>query len=679
MMKQINLFTVIVLLAAISFAADLKGFEKDKVMIDAVNQAPFFEQTLDIYLQRLMQDDNPYFIINELADKLYHYNPTFDKENYIKALQKKYGGADSPHSPLLCEYPNSQLKKQASANAAIRVNDSNSNCWNVSFAASEENQCIFVVWQDERSGLDNPDIFGQFFDLHLNPIGANFCIHSQIGSTAQINPSVTTKSDGGFVVVWEDYRNSIANIYGRCFGTDGTPESDDFIVSSSGAAALMPAIAADSLDSFIATWLVAEDDDFNIYARKFNNSGIAPSESFKVNNDENNFQWFPAIATSSTGESIIAWEDKRDGNSNIYGQRLRADGSKRAGNFRIDDAEGNNQQWKPKASFGGNNFVIVWEDYREAPNGIFAQWIDSSLMKDGHNQKVDDNYPEGLKETPSAAINSKCQTFFCWQDSRSDHVEIYGQVFDESRNSSLQLLLASGSENEELLSNQIWLYDNIATLLYIDKNASDSWQNIFAKQILFDFLPIELSAFNVSSVGNKAVCSWSTASESNNLGFIIERAFHKENFIEIGFIAGHGTRVSTSNYSFVDNDLPSGNYSYRLKQIDFDGAFSYSDIVTISIETRPNVYSLYPNHPNPFNPRTSIRYDLPKEGTAFLGIYNINGDLVRTLVSGQKTAGSHKVSWDATDDAGRKAASGVYLYRLQAGDKVLTNKLLLTK
>jgi len=95
--------------------------------------------------------------------------------------------------------------------------------------------------------------------------------------------------------------------------------------------------------------------------------------------------------------------------------------------------------------------------------------------------------------------------------------------------------------------------------------------------------------------------------------------------------------------------------------------------------TLPTEFVLHPNHPNPFNPLTSIRYDLPQAGAVFLGIYNIKGELVRTLVDEQKAAGSYSVSWDATDDIGRKAASGVYLYRLQSSSNTATRKLLFTK
>jgi len=678
MKKMIKICTIALLLAA-SSTANAKKLVKDRIMLDAVSRAPFFEQTLDAYLHRLACDDSPSFIIRELADKLYHYNPTFNKNIYTEILLRKITGIENGNRYSSSTEQNSLDKKQKSAGTSIRVNDSNANCWNVSFAVSEYNQLIFAVWQDERNGLDNPDIYGQFFDLQLNPIGSNFCIHSSTGAVAQTNPAVAAKSDGGFVVVWEDYRNGSANIYGRCFASDAKPETDDFLVNASSDPMLMPAVAADSIGSFVVTWLADESNDFNIYARKFNNNGVALMGPFKVNDDENGFQWFPAIASSSNGESIIVWEDKRDGNSNIYGQRLRSDCSKRAGNFRIDDAQGDNQQWRPKITYGGKRFVVVWEDFRNDPNGIFAQWIDASLMAEGSNLKVDDNYPEGMKEMPSAAISSKDQTIFSWQDNRSGYSKIQSYVYDESKNPLLQLQLTCSSESEEQFSSQVWLHGNITTLFYIDKNTSDSWQNIFANQVLFNYLSVELIDFSANRIGNDVMCSWTTACESNNLGFIIERKSEKTVFHKIGFVKGNGTAVGTFNYSFLDTDLSAGEYSYRLKQIDFDGTFVYSDIVDIYVGAQPNCFSISQNYPNPFNPSTTIEYTIPEQSNVQIEIFNTMGHKIKTLVSGKQGPGTYFILWDATNDNGLPVASGLYYYSIRTKDFHQVRKMLYLK
>ncbi len=96
-------------------------------------------------------------------------------------------------------------------------------------------------------------------------------------------------------------------------------------------------------------------------------------------------------------------------------------------------------------------------------------------------------------------------------------------------------------------------------------------------------------------------------------------------------------------------------------------------------ETLPEGYALFPNYPNPFNPTTEITFALPEAGEIKLAIYNLRGQLVRTLVSGAVAAGRHKVVWDGTDANGAKVASGIYVYRLEAKDFVANMKLVLAK
>jgi len=86
---------------------------------------------------------------------------------------------------------------------------------------------------------------------------------------------------------------------------------------------------------------------------------------------------------------------------------------------------------------------------------------------------------------------------------------------------------------------------------------------------------------------------------------------------------------------------------------------------------------LHQYYPNPFNPETRISYDLPQAGEVSLTIYNSLGSVVRQLVTGHQAAGRHSVTWNARDDAGRRVASGIYIYKLQAGKKIVTRKMLL--
>ena len=187
-------------------------------------------------------------------------------------------------------------------------------------------------------------------------------------------------------------------------------------------------------------------------------------------------------------------------------------------------------------------------------------------------------------------------------------------------------------------------------------------------------VPVELTFFNASIKNEGVLLEWTTATEINNMGFEIQRNQSVE-WETIGFVEGRGTTSEITNYQFF-NDLSEFNSSaklqYRLKQIDFNGVFSYSN--TVEVDFLVEKYSLSQNYPNPFNPSTSISFTLTTKTFVTLKVYNILGNEITTLVNELIPGGNHKVKFDATG-----LPSGVYLYSLNAGDFVETKKMLLMK
>jgi len=186
-------------------------------------------------------------------------------------------------------------------------------------------------------------------------------------------------------------------------------------------------------------------------------------------------------------------------------------------------------------------------------------------------------------------------------------------------------------------------------------------------------IPVELVAFNVNVDENNVTLKWSTATETNNQGFAVERKSSDKQFEQIVFIKGKGTTTERASYSFMDAKLNVGNYTYRLKQIDFDGTSNYSNEVNVEISA-PKVYALEQNYPNPFNPATKIKYAIPVDGFVNLTIYNTLGERVKTLVSQIVKAGNYEIDFNASN-----LASGIYFYRLEAGKFVSVKKMMLLK
>lgn len=190
-------------------------------------------------------------------------------------------------------------------------------------------------------------------------------------------------------------------------------------------------------------------------------------------------------------------------------------------------------------------------------------------------------------------------------------------------------------------------------------------------------VPVELSAFTSSVKDGIVTLNWSTATETNNSGFQVERKTVNTNEWSVaGFVKGNSTTSEVSSYTFSDNVAKFGAavYNYRLKQIDFDGTAKYYNLSQNVEITAPKSFTLEQNFPNPFNPTTSISFSLPTESKVSLEVYDVLGKVVRTLVNENRAAGSYTVTFDASN-----LSSGVYFYRLTAGENTLLKKMNLMK
>ena len=200
------------------------------------------------------------------------------------------------------------------------------------------------------------------------------------------------------------------------------------------------------------------------------------------------------------------------------------------------------------------------------------------------------------------------------------------------------------------------------------------WDSNFWLRGTLVVVPVELTSFTATASGNDVTLYWQTATEENDSGFEILRSAQNNDWEQIDFIEGNGTTTEVNNYSFIDKNLPAGNYSYKLVQIDFDGTRNESEIVNIEIENQPSEYFLMQNYPNPFNPSTTIQYSIPQSGEVRLSIFNSLGEEVGTLVNELKESGSYEVEFSANE-----FPSGIYFYKIQSGAFVESKKMILLK
>jgi pectin methylesterase-like acyl-CoA thioesterase len=188
-------------------------------------------------------------------------------------------------------------------------------------------------------------------------------------------------------------------------------------------------------------------------------------------------------------------------------------------------------------------------------------------------------------------------------------------------------------------------------------------------------LPVELTAFHGSVKNGKAVLNWETATEVNSSGYEVERKAQQSgaSWQAIGAVKAAGNSNATKQYTFTDKNTQAGTWQYRLKMIDNDGTYKYSNTAEVTIAV-PKLFAVQQNYPNPFNPSTVISYQVPAAGLLTLQVFDVLGKEVATLVNEVQAAGSYAATFDGT-----RLASGIYYYQIRYAGAVLTKKMLLIK
>jgi hypothetical protein len=239
-------------------------------------------------------------------------------------------------------------------------------------------------------------------------------------------------------------------------------------------------------------------------------------------------------------------------------------------------------------------------------------------------------------------------------------VNTNGSFFDEAISSDGSTLITSG----KAVHARTFGNGGLAYNVFVDTSDSN--------------VPVELESFTGKASDGNVTLEWTTATEINNHGFEIQRSISPE-FQTIGFVDGHGTTTETQSYIFVDRNVNVGSYSYRLKQVDFNGRYEYSPVVNVDVSA-PNEFSLSQNYPNPFNPSTKIDFSLAVDSKVSLKVFNVLGQEVASLINNNNLeAGLQSVDFDAS-----ALNSGIYFYILKAENAegknfISTKKMILMK
>ncbi len=325
-------------------------------------------------------------------------------------------------------------------------------------------------------------------------------------------------------------------------------------------------------------------------------------------------------------------------------------------------------------TFQGTNFgVFTTGDILEINSFYIKTW------KNGTSDVTDTEYFYAIYET---GARPSSPTFISLGGGWLENLDGSGNQKWGSNNLSVDLLSGLAPSKNYTLEIYGRVDGNNPSKQEYDNNNSSS-TNYTATFTTDAALPVELTSFSAFTNGENVTLNWQTATEVNNYGFEIQKQkseLNTENsaWTKVGFVDGHGNSNSLKSYSFADNSTSSGKYSYRLKQIDIDGSFEYSQTVEVDLDI-PSKFELTQNYPNPFNPTTTISYTIPVAELGFgltvlLKIYDMLGKEVATLVNEEQASGNYSVQFDAS-----KLSSGIYYYTLKTEKYSDTKKMLLLK
>ena len=394
---------------------------------------------------------------------------------------------------------------------------------------------------------------------------------------------------------------------------------------------------------------------------------------------------FPAV--SSDGELYVVWRGYDSGG------QIRFDKSTDGGlTFGTDKIVSNApDSWFPHMTVdlsGGpfhNNIYVVWDDLRNGDDDVFLSISSNSGDTWTPAQRINNDPISNGKDQywPTIAISELGEIVIMFYDTRNT-----------SNNTIIEAYIARSTDGgatftNELVSTQpsptnipngdvrfgdyidIDFYGGNIVPVWTDERAGGYDMDIYTARIN-PIVPVELISFTHRIVNGKVILDWVTATELNNLGFEIQRSIDNNIFVTVGFVEGKGSTTANQYYSFTDEGI-AGTVYYRLKQVDYNGTYNYSQVIDVSGVTVSTI-QLEQNYPNPFNPATTIKYQLGNDGFVSLKVFNALGEEVAELVNQFQKAGSHQIIFSAEE-----LPSGMYVYKITAGNYTESKKMILMK
>jgi len=497
-----------------------------------------------------------------------------------------------------------------------------------------------IAWSDRRNATN--DIFAQRIDSNGAALWTANGVTACAAALSQTLPAIASDGSGGAIIAWQDNRGGPNDIYAQRVDAAGAVQwaADGIVICNAAQAQSAAQIVPDGSGGTIIAWTDHRNTlDDDIYAQRVNASGAPQwtANGVGVVSSMTGKQSDCRMVQGISGETIIAWLDLRSGTTaDIYAQKVDASGAGlwTANGISVCSAL-NGQIGLRLISNGSGGAVATWQDERGGSGvwDIYAQRINVNGAVAWTANGVSVSAATGNQTAPQLALDGVGGAIITWKDERDGNADIYAQRVD-----------AAG-------------HTVVATLL---------------------------QDYSVAANGPEVGIAWTLSEAGEDIEFFVLRARGEWGaFAEIAAGGSSGSHAGTIvrnglSFSFTDETcVPGETYRYRVDVR--DGGERTVLFETAAITTPELRSALYQNHPNPFNPSTTIRYYLRDTGAVALEIYDINGSLVRRLEDRRAPRGLHAVEWNGLDDHGNRAGSGVYFCRLRAGKETLSRTMILLR
>ncbi|MCS7249763.1 MAG: hypothetical protein N2323_06235 [candidate division WOR-3 bacterium] len=423
------------------------------------------------------------------------------------------------------------------------------------------NRKFVIVWEDWRN--DYGDIYLQIFDENGNKIGNNLRVNDDpIGFAWQYSASIGVKSNGQFIILWEDGRNGNWDIYCQIFDFYGNRIGNNFKINDDNTSAwqFSPRIYVNKNNYWLVVWEDERNGNWDIYAQIFDSLNRRIGNNFLINDDNTLAnQNSPSCSADTLGNFIIAFSCERRGNWDIYKQRLTQEGIRIGNNELVNDDLSNLSQNSPwVVSLSNNSHLILWQDKREGNDDIYAQFYDENNIKIGNNFKINNDYASSHQRCPFISAN---QQFFgiCWEDERKEECHIYATFFDTLGNFLIPNKKISEVSYNFFPSFGLNCYNKaLVAWLSLRKGNTDIYG-----QIITPFGNLIGRNFKINDDTNNNFQDWPIVASSSTGKFLVIWTDHRE---ENGAIYGQffdslGNKIG-NNFKISDNNEGDALYGF---------------------------------------------------------------------------------------------------------------------